>query len=208
MSEASSDDLPSSEGPLVTQAVQGDGQALQRLLFLHSRRIEGYVRERLPHPLRGIFEPRDILQDVYQLAISSGCSFKPEGDDAVFRWFISIARNRMAELLRGQMTVKRGGRRREIEKADDVAGLLEQLAVSYRTPSQSAIRHELAQALETCLDQLPANYQEAIRLRYFKGFNFQQIAQQMNRSEGSAQMLCNRGLKRLRTALISVSRYV
>jgi RNA polymerase sigma-70 factor (ECF subfamily) len=196
-----------SEEQLIEQAVQGDNQALHRLLRLHWRRIEGYVRERLPQPLRGQFEPRDILQDVFQLAIGSFCSFKPEGDDAVFRWFIAIARNRMAELLRAQMTAKRGGRRQGFGKLGDLSTLLEQLAVSYRTPSQSAIRHELAQVLETCLDQLPADYRQAIRLRYFGALSFQQIAVQMNRSEGSAQMLCNRGLRRLRTAMISASRY-
>jgi RNA polymerase sigma-70 factor (ECF subfamily) len=192
------------EETLIARAAAGDAQAMQGLLRMHRRRLEAYVRERLPRPLRTVIEPRDILQDVYQLAFRGIASFVPDGPDASFRWFVTIARNHMTRLLRAHQTEKRGGR---LVRDEDVEGLLEQLVISHRTPSKSAIRRELAVALERALDQLPANYNQALRLRYFEGLGFEQIAARMNRSQGSAQMLCNRGLKRLKGALASASRY-
>jgi RNA polymerase sigma-70 factor (ECF subfamily) len=192
------------EEPLIARAAAGDAQAIQGLLRMHRRRLEAYVRDHLPRPLRAVIEPCDILQDVYQLAFRGIASFVPAGTDACFRWFVTIARNHMNQLLRAHHAQKREGR---LGRGEDVEGLLEQLAISHRTPSKSAIRRELAVVLEKCLDQLPADYNQALRLRYFEGLGFEQIAVRMNRSQGSAQMLCNRGLKRLKEALASASRY-
>jgi RNA polymerase sigma-70 factor (ECF subfamily) len=194
---------------LIDQAASGDDQAFVRLFLRNRRRLDGYVREKLPDSLRTLFEPRDILQDVCQLAFRGIGGFKPQGDDAAFRWLVTIARHRMAELLRGHMTAKRGGSSAicQNHKGEDLAGLLEQMAVYHRTPSKSAIRHELARDIELSMQNLPGDYREALRLRYFEGLAIEQIALRMNRSKGAAQMLCNRGLKQLRSALGSASRY-
>jgi RNA polymerase sigma-70 factor, ECF subfamily len=193
------------EEALIARVIAGDTQALQGLLRMHRRRLTAYVREQLPAALRTVFEPRDILQDVYQLAFRGIAGFKrDDGPDAAYRWFVTIARNHINHLLRARQAKKRGGR---VLRVEDVEGLLEEIAISHRTPSKSAIRHELAVVLERSLEALPSKYKQAIRLRYFEGLGFEQIALRMNRSRGSALMLCNRGLKELKEALASASRY-
>ena len=53
-------------------------------------------------------------------------------------------------------------------------------------------------AIEQCLAELPAPYQEAIRLRHFEGMTVREVAEATGRSEGSVQMTLARALSALR----------
>jgi RNA polymerase sigma-70 factor (ECF subfamily) len=192
------------EEPLIARALAGDAHALQGLLRMHHRRLHVYVRDHMPRKLRTRIQYRDILQDVYQLAFRGIASFTPDGPDACFRWFITIARNHMTRLLRADQALKRGA---HLLAQEDVEELLKAV-VCDRTPSKSAIRRELVEVLEAALDRLLAEHGQALRLRYLDGLGFDQIALRMNRSPAAAHMLCNRGLKHLKEALASASRYI
>jgi RNA polymerase sigma-70 factor (ECF subfamily) len=51
------------------------------------------------------------------------------------------------------------------------------------------------------LGQLPAAYQEVVRLRNFEGLAFDEVAQRMGRTPGAVRVLWVRALDRLRTLL-------
>ena len=51
-------------------------------------------------------------------------------------------------------------------------------------------------------------YREAIRLRYIERLKVTEIAERLKKTEGAAQMLCHRGLRKLKEALGRASRYL
>jgi RNA polymerase sigma factor (sigma-70 family) len=58
------------------------------------------------------------------------------------------------------------------------------------------------------LEQLEADYREALRLRHVKGLSVGEVARQMGRSDGAVKMLCNRALKQLCEQMGDLSRFL
>jgi len=196
---------------LIRRASSGDGAALQLLLLQYRGELLRYLTRKIPEELRRTLEPQDVLQDVYFEVFRSMGSFSASEPGMALRWMLRIARNRVIDLVRLNNSAKRGGGR-----ADELAGasdeavekLLQDLWVYERTPSRSAAAHELLNAVQQSMNRLPTDYREALRHRYLEGMALDDIASRMNRSSGSVLMLCNRGLKALRTELGSYSAYL
>jgi RNA polymerase sigma factor (sigma-70 family) len=191
-----------------------DPLSLQLLFHTERARLLEYVRRHLPAELAGVIDVQDVLQDTYINAFRRMGQFSPGGDSSsVFRWLVTIARHRIAELLRLQRTAKRGGRRSaaDLGAADDDDSLIQtlaQLAVYQRTPSRSAAAHEFMAAVEESLRRLPGAYRDAVNLRYVQGLTPGEIASKIGRSERAVHMLCNRGLKAVRLDLRSASLFL
>jgi RNA polymerase sigma-70 factor (ECF subfamily) len=198
-----------SEIGLITKAVGGDLFAIELLLHSYHSRLLEYIEAKFPAGLRGILEPQDIVQDTWLRAVRAIRSFQPQGSDAFFRWLVTIARNLMTDQLRHAIAAKNAGSLAPMDTTDSsVAQLLSELAVYNRTPSRSAINHELLQALNNALSRILPEQAEALRLRHLDGLSISEVAAQMKRSEGSVLMLCNRALKSLRWEMRSVSLYI
>lgn len=197
---------------LIRRASSGDVAALEVLLLQYRGELLQYLARKIPDDLRRTIEPQDILQDVYFEVFRSMGSFKADAPGMALRWMLRIARNRVIDLVRLNHSAKRGGGRlAELagNSSDEaVVQLLQDLSVYERTPSRSAVAHELLGAVQQCMNRLPPDYREAIRHRYLEGMAVNDIAAKMNRSSGSVLMLCNRGLKALRLELKSFSAYL
>ncbi len=76
--------------------------------------------------------------------------------------------------------------------------LLDLVAVDVHTPSQSVASHE---AVQVAMAGLKDDYREALHLRYITGLPVTEVASRMNRTDRAVQMLCHRGLQKLRAAL-------
>ncbi len=191
-----------------------DPLSLQLLFHAERAHLLEYVRRHLPGELAAVVDVQDVLQDTYINAFRRMGQFTPGGDSSsVFRWLVTIARHRIAELLRLHRTAKRGGRRSAadlgaVDDDDSLIQTLAQLAVYQRTPSRSAAAHEFLAALEQSLRRLPDRYRDAVNLRYIQGLTPGEIASKIGRSERAVHMLCNRGLKAVRMDLRSGSQFL
>lgn len=198
---------------LIHQAARGDPYAQEMFLRHHRPLLLRYLTRHVPADLLRHIEPQDVYQDICFDVFRRISSFKASDPRMAVRWLLRIARNRVIDLVRMHETLKRGHRRRtELStKVDDDASvihLLQELAVYHRTPSRSAIVHELAIALEQSIERLPADYRTAIKARFIEGLDVEETARRMSRSKGAVLMLCNRALKALRLELRSFSRYL
>lgn len=199
---------------LIRRAAAGEAAAMELFLLKHRRDLFRYLERHVPESLRRIIEPKDVLQDVYFEVFRNLGSFKAKDPRMALRWLLRIARNRIIDLVRMQQCDKRGGGQlTEVagganNEDDSILCMLEELAVSERTPSRSAAAHELLSALQRSLERLPEEHRQAIRHRYLEGMSIEQVATRMHRTGGSVLMLCNRGLKMLRMELRSFSRYM
>jgi RNA polymerase sigma-70 factor (ECF subfamily) len=191
------------DGP--TPEEQASMVELQGILHVHSERLLTYLKKRMPEDLRRFVEPQDILQDTFFEAFTRSREFQARGKDSAHRWLVTIARHRMFAILRMQQTLKRGGPRPEENEFDAVCGFLDGLAVYTRTPSQSAMSHEIASAVQQSMNFLEPQYRRVIQLRFIEGLSVQKTADVMGRSRGAILMLCNRALKSLKLLLQSVS---
>ncbi len=202
----SAEESTNDDTQLAAKAVAGDEAALSKLLFIHCERLIAEISSKLPDDLQGSVSAEDIVQEAFVVAFQRIGSFDPQDHEHFYPWLATIARNRLMDAIKAQRAAKRGGGRRAVADAptsddEDMVRLLEVLAAHSRTPSRSAAGHEAAQAVERALIELPENYREALRLRYVDAMPVAQIAERMNRSEGSVHMLCHRGLQALRLAL-------
>ncbi len=190
---------------LIDRAVAGDVAAFEQLFLAERRRLEGLIRGLLPQSLASIIEPADVMQDVFQHAFSNQSTFQPQGDDAVFQWLATIARNHVLNLIRAQTTAKRGRGWTRLRDGDSdeasVVSMLDQLAHYRRSPSASAAAHEMVILMESALERLPDDQRRAVELRYLAGKSVAEVAQGMDRSEAAIKMLCQRALSALRSAL-------
>jgi RNA polymerase sigma-70 factor (ECF subfamily) len=170
-------------------------EQLQQELQQCAPRLLAYVQRKLPAALRSLVDPQDVLQDTCVEAFRRVNDFEPVGDDARYRWLVTIARNRVAALARNYRT------RRRSQGLVQLVELLKELAVYTRTPSRSAMSHELVVAVQQAIEALEPTYREAIRLRYIDGLSIDEIAGRMGRTKGSVNMLCNRAMKVLKERL-------
>ena len=197
----------------LAQAVAGDRAALERLLLSHYSRLAAHVARKFPAALRGVLGEEDVLQETFVEAFRRIGSFEQQGPEAFYGWLAMIASHRLADAVKAERALKRGGGQVAGEANLDVSGrsviaLLEQLAVQDYTPSRSVARHESVWAVQVALAGLKEEYREALRLRYIEGLSLGEVAARMGRTERAVDNLCDRGRKRLRAALGRASQYL
>ena len=174
---------------------------LQKVIHAHADQLFDYIRIKIPVDLQSILDPRDVLQDTFFEAFQRIAEFKPTGTDATYRWLLTIARRRAIWLIRRQRTSKRGGNRKLESQQVAVSIILEDFAVYSRTPSQSAMSHELAAIVQRSIGRIEPDYREVIQLRYLEGLSAKQSAFRMGRTEDAIFKLCSRALNALKSQM-------
>lgn len=193
------------ESRLIELATMGDTAAGEQLLALHRPRLEAYLERHFPADLKAEMDVQDILQDVYFQFFRRIGQFQPQGEAAMFRWLATIARNLITDALRRRQSAKRGGGRQICPDGSDrsVVVMLEELAVYRRTPSLSAMGHEMVALLERSIGRLSTDHQTVLRLKYIEGLETDEIASRMNRPAGQIYVLCFRAIQALRVQMSS-----
>jgi RNA polymerase sigma-70 factor (ECF subfamily) len=80
--------------------------------------------------------------------------------------------------------------------------LVDLLPSETTSPSQRAMRDEVAAELAASLMKLPDTQKEALRLRYLEGWSLKKISDHLQKSEMAVAGLLKRGLQGLRQELI------
>ncbi|MBX3376251.1 MAG: sigma-70 family RNA polymerase sigma factor [Phycisphaeraceae bacterium] len=194
---------------LVERAIAGEPLALDRLLLDAYPKLLARVDQKLPGEVRGAVAPEDIIQEVFATAFRNIGAFRPEGQDAFYRWLTAIADNRVIDVVRAQNAAKRGGGRGVAgQERSSIAALIDVVAVNDRTPSRSAGGHEAAAAVQVALAGLKPEYREALALRYLEGLGVAETAARMGKTEPAVHKLCSRGLQALREAMGEAAKYL
>jgi len=165
-------------------ALDGDDRARSELLDRLRARLVLWTTTRLSRGLKAKVEPEDVVQEIL-LAIHKGLDrFEGDDDRAFLGWVFTIAENRIRDMADHFGALKRQ------EKARD--------AREPTTPSQHAMRNEMAVRVREALTRLAEPHQEVIRLRRFEERDVSEIAQRMGRSENAVRILYCRAIRALR----------
>ncbi|MBN2560166.1 MAG: sigma-70 family RNA polymerase sigma factor [Phycisphaerae bacterium] len=195
----------------VRRAVEGDGDALQRLIVEYHGSLRGTIAGRMDAALRRHVSPNDILQQAYAAAFKSvrRCSFESPG--AFYKWLEKIALDQLyntgRDLMRGRRDIRRnlsrspGGR-------TPASDLVKRLPSPLSTPSRHLARREASAAAISSLARLTDDQREVVQMRFLENRSVAEIAAELGKSEGAVHMLIKRALDKLAELLGSISKYL
>ena len=151
---------------LVQRSQRGDLRAFDLLVLKYQGRIAALVSRYVSDAS----EVEDVTQEAFIKAYRALGKFR--GDSAFYTWLYRIAANAAKNHLVAKG--RRPGANATIEDAEgfDEGGLLSESA----SPEALAMGEELAEVVESALNELPDELKAALMLREFDGLSYDDIA--------------------------------
>jgi len=195
----------------VQRAVEGDADALQRLIVHYHGPLYGTIDARMTAAVRRHADPEDILQQAYVDAFKSigNCSF--DGVGGFYAWLKQIAIDRLKSTERDLRRLKRDiGRQltRSAAGATSCPGLVECLTSPGTSPSRSLAKREASAAMLSSMARLTDEQRAVVRMRFLEDRPVAEIAADLDKTEAAVHMLSFRGLKSLRELMGSITQFL
>ncbi|MGA3185845.1 MAG: sigma-70 family RNA polymerase sigma factor [Bryobacteraceae bacterium] len=137
--------------------------------------------------MRNAHDAEDVVQESYLRAFRAFSGFRGEGSR---QWLLTIVRNTSFTWLRDNRS--RGGHT-EYQEELHVSG--------DANPETQSIRRERSRAVEHCVEQLPADFREAIVLREMEELSYREIAEMTGVPAGTVMSRLARARARLAECL-------
>lgn len=181
--------LVSPRGPvdvdeLMRRAARGDSQAFEELYDELSPAVYGLARRVVRDPTRA----EDVTQEVFLDVWRKATRFDVERGKAK-TWVMTIAHRRAVDAVR----------RSEAQKRQDHHGAPDE--VSHDEPGDALIAREEHSAVHDCLETLTDLQIESVRLAYFNGYTYGEVAALLDKPLPTIKTRMRDGLIRLRDCL-------
>ncbi len=180
-----------SDQALLDAYKQGNRNAISQLLERHSRRIRDYVRM--------MVKDNDVAEDLTQEILIKVVKVIDEGrytDKGRFLpWLMRISHNRVLDYFRSQKQTK------TINEAEAGYNILGSASLAEPSIEESIISEQIAADLRALIERLPEEQREVVKMRYYEGLSFKDIAEQ-------TEVSINTALGRMRYALINLRRLI
>ncbi len=189
---------------LVRRGQQGDHAAFGELVERYQDRVRRIVSIRMGLQFRGLLDSLDLAQETWMAALRGLPDFEPRDHGSIIRWLARIAENEVLDAAKREHAARRD-RRRERAGAElgatsgDGPGAAAALPASPEpSPSEVASRHELREAYDACVAELPDSFREVVLLRDYSLLDWPSVSEQLGRPNIHAtQELYRRALLRL-----------
>ncbi|QCB96910.1 sigma-70 family RNA polymerase sigma factor [Arthrobacter sp. PAMC25564] len=173
-------------GTLLERIAQGDQPAFAEFYQLTSRRVFGMARR----VLIDLELSEDTTQEVFLQVWQNASRFNPEAGSPL-AWLMTISHRRAVDKVRSSQSstdreAKYGASSQEIDHdsvSDEVGSRLE------------------AEAVVRCLETLTDTQQESVRLAYYGGLTYREVAEKLNAAIPTIKSRIRDGLIRLKTCL-------
>ena len=180
-----------SDQALLEMYQQGNREAVSQLLERHTRRVRDYVRM--------LVKDNDVADDLTQEVLIKVVKVLDEGrytDKGRFLpWVLRIAHNRVLDYFRAQKQVKAVN---ESSAGFDILGS-KNLAIP--SIEEDIIDEQRAEEVRALIEMLPEEQREVVKMRYYDGLSFKEIAEHTGVS-------INTALGRMRYALINMRQMI
>ena len=180
-----------SDRALLGHYLAGDSSAISQLIERHSRRVRDYIRM--------MVKDRDLAEDLFQETFVKVVRVIDEGryvDSGKFlSWVLRIAHNQVIDHFRAQKQDK------SISESDAGYDVLGTLRFAEHTVEDRLISEQIAADVRNLIELLPDEQREVVKMRYYAGLSFKEIAEQTGVS-------INTALGRMRYALINLRRLI
>jgi RNA polymerase sigma-70 factor (ECF subfamily) len=171
---------------LVGRVALGDRNAFATLYDEVIASVYGVARRVVRDPERA----EDVAQDVFLEVWRKAPSFD-EGRGSAKTWIMTIAHRRAVDAVR----------RNESQKKYDGQAIVEEVSVD--EPLDSLVRDEEHGAVRDCLETLTELQLESVRLAYFNGYTYSEVANLLDKPLPTIKTRMRDGLIRLRDCLES-----
>ena len=180
-----------SDQALLDMYQQGNREAVSQLLERYTRRVRDYVRM--------MVNDVDVADDLTQEVLIKAVKVLDEGrytDKGRFLpWLLRIAHNRVLDYFRAQKQVKTVS---ESSAGFDILG-----SKNFAEPSieDKLVSEQQAEEVRGLIELLPTEQREVVKMRYYEGLSFKDIAEHTGVS-------INTALGRMRYALINMRQLI
>lgn len=169
---------------LMQRAARGDSQAFAGLYDELSPAVYGLARRVVRDPTRAEDVTQEVFLDVWRKATSFDAA-----RGRARTWVMTIAHRRAVDAVR----------RSEAQKRQDHQGAPDE--VSHDGPADALITAEEHGAVRECLDTLTELQLESVRLAYFNGYTYGEVATLLDKPLPTIKTRMRDGLIRLRDCL-------
>jgi RNA polymerase sigma-70 factor (ECF subfamily) len=156
----------------------------------HRERLLSVIHLRMGANLRVRMDPEDVLQEVAIEAVNSWKTLSDEQNAGA--WLVTLARRKVARILRDQLGVAARDPRREHAIKTDLP-----LRDRRSGPVTQADRKDRLELLAQAIEKLSDDHREVILQMKIEGRSAREIGERMGRSENAVHLLLSRALKRL-----------
>jgi RNA polymerase sigma-70 factor (ECF subfamily) len=205
------DDMtPEAESIAIDRAVQGDERALAELFSHYHSRLQRIAAFRLHPKLRSRVDADDIMQEAYLNAAQRLGRILHDSPQSFFIWLRMILSQTLIDVHRRHLGAQMRDASREAVKWTSTEGestsysLTHHLVGHLTSPSQAALRHELADRIDAALADMSELDREVLAMRHFEELSNIEIAHALEITEQAAAMRYIRALGRIRDILVSV----
>ena len=171
---------------LLPMVARGDAAAFAELFDVLSASVFGVARRVVRDPNRA----EDVTQDVFLEVWRKAPSFD-EGRGSAKTWVMTIAHRRAVDAVR----------RNESQKRYDGQATVDE--ISHDEPADRLLKEEEHTAVRGCLDTLTELQLESVRLAYFNGYTYSEVATLLGKPLPTIKTRMRDGLIRLRDCLES-----
>ncbi|WP_437200811.1 sigma-70 family RNA polymerase sigma factor [Planctomicrobium sp. SH664] len=195
---------------LVNAVIHGDRQALATLFTHYRDRLWRIVNFRMDPRLHGRVDADDIVQEAYLDAEKRLDHFLHDSPESFFIWLRLIVNQTLIDVHRRHL----GTQSRDARKERSVSGgwsgastsfsLSKQLLGHLTSPSQAALRAELADQLNMALEAMGELDREVLALRHFEELTNSETARALEITEQAASLRYVRAISRLRKILEAI----
>ncbi|GAA1115854.1 RNA polymerase sigma-70 factor (ECF subfamily) [Nocardiopsis composta] len=177
---------PADLADLLRRTAQGDEGAFERVYDLVSPAVYGLVLRVLRDPAQSEEVAQEVLVDVWR----SACRYQEHRGSAK-SWVLTLAHRRAVDRVRSEEAATR----RE-ERATASAG-----GRPYDEVEEEATARLEGERVRRCLDALTELQRQAVKLAYYGGYTYREVAKLLSAPLGTVKTRMRDGLIRLRDCL-------
>lgn len=191
------------QNDLLRRVKQGDQQALAELFSTHRDRLWRIINFRLDSRLLGRADADDVLQEAYLAASQRIEHFVDDNAQSFFIWLRLIANQTLIDVHRRHLGAKMRDANRDMSIHAHYAqatsmSIASQLLGNFTSPSQVAMRDEVANQLDQAIDSMAPIDREVLALRHFEELSNSEVAEVLDIQQKAASIRYVRALKRLK----------
>lgn len=180
-----------SDQTLLNSYLQGDQSAISKLIERHSRRVRDYIRM--------MVKDADMAEDIFQETFIKAVRVIDEGrytDNGRFlSWVLRIAHNQVIDYFRAQK------QNRQVSESNAGYNILGTLRFAENSIEDRMVSSQIEADIRALVELLPQEQRDVVRMRYYDGLSFKEIAEQTGVS-------INTALGRMRYALINMRKMI
>lgn len=182
----------------IAAARRGEAQALESLFARNLPPLVAFIRARAGKAVAARESAMDLAQSVYREVLQDVDRIELRDEGAFRNWLFMAATRKVLDRARFHKRDRRDiARERELPEAGPEADAVLACYASIATPSQHAAAREELSRVERAVQQLPEDQRDAVVMSRLMYLSYEQIAEQMGRTEASVRGLVARGLAAL-----------